>query len=100
MKNKKYYHLIIVLFWTIFFTNINYADDFEFNVTEIEILENGNLYKGLKRGTIQTNDGLFIDADEFIYNKLTNILEAEGNVKVNDINEDVLIFSDKILTIK
>ncbi len=96
MKNKKYYHLIIVLFWTIFFTNINYADDFEFNVTEIEILENGNLYKGLKRGTIQTNDGLLIDADEFIYNKLTNILEAEGNVKVNDINEDVLIFSDKI----
>ena len=60
-----------------------------------EILEKGNLYKGLKRGIITTNDGVNIKADNFTYNKITNVVEAEGKVKVEDVVNNYVIFSDK-----
>ena len=60
------------------------AEQFNFNITEIEILENGNLFKGIKRGTISSDTGIIINADYFEYNKLLNQLKAEGNVKIID----------------
>ena len=92
--------IIIILFIFISKINSTYADDFNFNVTEIEITDNGNFFKGVKRGTITTNDGIILDADEFEYNKKTNILNAKGNVKVNDQINNYYIFSDKITFFK
>ena len=68
MRNKLIKTIIILI---VFILKINstYADDFNFNVTEIEITDNGNFFKGLKRGTVTTNDGIVLDADEFDYNK-------------------------------
>ena len=61
-------------------------------ITEIEILNEGNLFKGLKRGTVTTNDGLIITANEFEYDKILNLLNARGNVKIEDkINDYYLI---------
>ena len=37
------------------------------------INEKGNIYKGLKRGTITSENGIIIDADTFEYNKVANI---------------------------
>ena len=37
-----------------------------------------------------------IDARNFEYNKLSNILNAEGKVKINNKKENYLIYSDKI----
>ena len=45
---------------------------------ELEILDNGNKLKGLKGGTVTTNDGIVFEADEFIYDKVLNILNANG----------------------
>ena len=73
MKNKKFYKLILILFLLIINLNLVYSEEFNFNVKEIEILNEGNLYKGLERGIIETDDGILIEADTFIYNKLTNI---------------------------
>ena len=42
-------------------------EQFNFDITEIEILENGNLFKGIKRGTITSNNGIIINADYFEY---------------------------------
>ena len=67
-------------------------DDFSFDVTEIEILDKGNLYKGLKRGIISTNEGIIIEANRFTYNKITNIVDAEGKVKVEDVVNNYTIF--------
>ena len=77
--------------------NLVNAEQFNFNVTEIEILNNGNLYKGLDRGSIETDDGIEINANTFIYNKITNIVEAEGKVKVEDKINEYTIFTDKAI---
>ena len=69
-------------------------DQFNFNVTEIEIYNKGNLYKGIKRGTITTKDGIILEANTFTYNKLTNIVDAEGQVKIEDVVNNYIIFSD------
>ena len=95
MKNKIAYRFIFILF----FLNINFnlvnSEEFNFNVKEIEILNEGNLYKGLNRGTIETDNDIIIIADSFIYNKLTNIINAEGKVKIEDRVNQNIIFSDK-----
>ena len=54
MRNKLIKTIIILI---IFITKINstYADDFNFNVTEIEISENGNVYKGINKGTVSSS---------------------------------------------
>ena len=36
-------------------------EQFDFKVSEIEILNNGNLFKGLNRGIIETDNGLIIE---------------------------------------
>ena len=40
-------------------------EQFNFDVSEIEILDNGNKVIGSKRGKITTNDGVIISADKF-----------------------------------
>ena len=95
MKNKMYKLILISVFCLIAFI-ANSEEQFNFDVTEIEITENGNKFKGKKKGKIISNDGVVIDADEFEYDKKLNILNASGNVKVNDTINKYLIFSEKI----
>ncbi len=96
MKNNFLYKLIIIVIFINFIQIAKSSEQFEFNVTEIEILENGNLYKGLKRGKIVSDDGTVLTADNFIYKKLTNVLTAEGNVEIKDDINNIRIFADKI----
>ncbi len=96
---NKFKILIFIIF--IFQSNILLAQDqFNFDVTEIEIKENGNKFFGLKRGTITTESGLVINADKFIYDKILNILDAEGNVKIIDKLNNYTIYTNKITYLK
>ena len=96
---NKFKILIFIIF--IFQSNILLAQDqFNFDVTEIEIKENGNKFFGLKRGTITTDSGLVINADKFIYDKILNILDAEGNVKIIDKLNNYTIYTNKITYLK
>ena len=96
---NKFKILIFILF--IFQFNILQAQDqFNFDVTEIEIKENGNKFFGLKRGTITTDSGLVINADRFIYDKILNILDAQGNVKIIDKLNNYTIYTNKITYLK
>ena len=82
MKNK-----VIIFFFTIFQLVIlnAYADDqISFDVTEIEILDGGNRIIGKNRGTINTNNGINIEADQFEFDKIKKILSAQGNVEIED----------------
>ncbi len=91
--SKKIFILII------FLISLNsYADEqFIFDVTEVQITDNGNKFIGTKRGTVKSNDGLIIDADQFEYNKKINILNATGNVKINDTINNFIIYTDEIV---
>ena len=96
---NKFKILIFIIF--IFQSNILLAQDqFNFDVTEIEIKENGNKFFGLKRGTITTDSGLVINADRFIYDKILNTLDAQGNVKIIDKFNNHTIYTNKITYLK
>ena len=60
MKNKLFKYSVIIFLSLIFFQKANSLDDFNFNVTTIEVLENGNVIKGLDKGIIKTNDGILL----------------------------------------
>ena len=96
MKNK------ILLILTLFSINFfliefsNAQDQFSFDVSEIEVLENGNKIIGSKRGKISTGDGIIIEADNFTYKKIENVLNANGNVIIDDTINDYKIYSNNI----
>ncbi len=95
MKNN--FKFLILIFLNIFVYFNSYAtEQFNFNVTEIEILDNGNKIIGSKKGIVTTNEGILINADKFIYNKSTNILQAIGSVEFNDSKNNYKIFADNI----
>ena len=95
MKNN-FLKSILITFFCFYIFDAYSQDQFNFDVTEIQIIENGNTFIGKKRGTISSSDGIIIKADEFEYNKKLNILKAKGNVKINDTLNDYIIFTDKI----
>ncbi|MDB9815524.1 organic solvent tolerance protein [Candidatus Pelagibacter sp.] len=71
-----------------------------FDVTEIEITEKGNKFKGLKKGVIKTDNGVIINSNTFSYIKNKNELNASGNVILNDKNKGIIIYSDNIFYLK
>ena len=97
MRNKYLSFLIFLIVSKLFFFSANSAEQFNFDITEIEILQNGDVIKGVKKGTVSTNDGIIITADTFIYKKLLNILSAEGNVTIKDSKKNLEIYSDNVV---
>ena len=55
---------------------------------------------GIKGGIARTVDGYEIIGENFVYNKLTNILKVSGNVKLINSNDDFTIFTDKATYLK
>ena len=60
-------------------------------------MQNGNKFVGTKRGTITSNNGIEINADEFEYDKKLNVLKARGNVQIVDEINNYEIFSQNII---
>ena len=100
MKNNKIIYLIIFyLFFCFGYLKAN--EQFSFDVTKVEISDNGNLFKGLNRGIAKTNnEQLIIIADFFEYNKITNILIAKGNVIVEDKVKNYILESNHLTYFK
>ena len=95
MKNNIYKIILLLIF---FLTSLNASgqEQFNFSVTEIDILENGNKFIGINRGVITSNDGIEINADKFEYDKKKNILKASGNVKIIDMINNYEIYTQNI----
>ena len=96
MKNR---YLLYLFFFYISFFNTSHvvADEFEFNVSEIILSDNGNIIE-TKKGTAKSLiDGINIDADTFLYNKSTSILTALGDVNITSIRNDYLIKTQSII---
>ena len=95
MKNSIYKIILLLNFFLISFSATG-QEQFNFSVTEIDILENGNKFIGSDRGVITSNDGIEINADKFEYNKKKNILKASGNVKIIDITNNYEIYTQNV----
>ena len=95
MKNSLY-KITLILFFLLFSFKANSLDQFNFDVTEVEIIDNGNKFIGKKRGKITTDQNIIIEADEFEYDKKLNILNAIGKIIINDTKKKIIINSDEI----
>jgi LPS-assembly protein len=100
MKNNYFQIFFAVIFCAIVFTSSNANDEFNFDVDEIEIKENGNKFFGKNGGVVTTEDGTIIKAKNFEYTKNTNILIATGNVEIIDEINKTIIYSEKITYFK
>ena len=95
MRNNIFKIFLFISFY-IFTVNANSVEEFNFDITEINITENGDKFTGDQRGTISSNDGIIIDADKFEYYKKKNILKASGNVKIIDKINNYEIYTQDI----
>ena len=96
MKNRYLLVYSILLINLLLNSTLKANDEFDFNITEIEISDNGNKIIGKNRGDISSKDGITIRADNFVYDKKLNILNAKGNVIIIDTSNDYKIFSEDI----
>ena len=69
-------------------------------MTEVEILEEGNIFIGKKEGTAISEDGTNIFAQNFYYDKSKNLLIASGNVKLVSDTKNITIFQIKLPILK
>ena len=102
MKNKMNLKKIIFIAFCLIltFTNTYSNESFTFDISEIEILNEGNKFIGKNGGTAITENGVTINAKNFEYDKLKNILYADTNVKIVDKLNDTTIFTEKITYLK
>ena len=96
MKNN-IFKLFATILLCFFVQNISFADQFNFDVSEVQILENGNKFIGTKKGKITTKEGIEIIANQFEYYKDKNILKANGDVKIFDNLNNYEIYTDQII---
>ena len=96
MRNK-FKFLIFILSFIYVFINYSFSSEiFNFDVKEIEIIDNGNRFLGKKGGTAKTIDGITISAENFDYEKIKNILIAIGDVQIYDPVNNLTIYTNKI----
>ena len=100
MKNRNKFTLIFFLISLFISNNTLSSESFNFDVTDIEIKENGNKFIGKNKGTAKSIDGTKIDANNFKYDKIKNILISSGNVKIFDPINNVTIYSDEVTYFK
>ena len=64
MKNKFVTFFLIFVFTLCNLSQVS-AEEFIFEVSDLEITENGNVYKGNNRGTIKTDNQLKLISNNF-----------------------------------
>ena len=99
MKNK----FIIIFFLILLSSTLSksiMAEEFIFEVNNLEITDNGNIYKGKSRGKIKVNTQLELISDNFEYYKKTNQLKASGNVQLYDFINNITINAESIFYFK
>ena len=97
MKNN--FFLISFYIFLSFFINIKIISSdeiFTFNVTELQMVQDGNIFKGIDGGEVSTSNGISIKANNFEYNKMKKLLLARINVKLDDPDKKISINADKI----
>ena len=99
MKNR-FIKILLVVILTLGSLEFVYGEEFTFEVSEIEIIDNGNIYKGNNRGKITTDTQTEIISNNFEYLKKTNRLEASGDVQLTDFKNNIIINAEKIFYLK
>ena len=75
MKNK-FITLLFVVILNLNPVNLTFADEFIFEVGNLELFQRKLIYNGSHRGTIKTNNQLELISNNFEYLKKTNNLRS------------------------
>ena len=97
---NKFLKITLVLIISLKFFSTSFAEEFVFEVTELKITDNGNIYKGINKGKITTETKAEITSDNFEYLKKINQLEAYGDAQILDIKNDITINAEQIFYLK
>ena len=100
MKNKIKYLLLSIFILSLNISTLLSDEIFNFNVSDIEITQNGNIFKGFNGGEAFTNNGVSIKANKFEYNKKTSLLISNGDVELQDKLKNITIEADEISYLK
>ena len=67
MKNN-FLKIVLILLLSLNFFYKTFSDEFNFNITELQVLDNGNIIKGINGGTVTSiNNNIVITANNFEY---------------------------------
>ena len=100
MKNNFKLIIFYLFLSLIVSSNISSSQVINFNVSEVEITDNGDIMKGYNGGQVTTNNGVKIKAQTFEYIKSKSLLQASGGVNFKDENKNINIRADKVLYFK
>ena len=96
MKNK-FKTLFKITFFYLLTICHAYSNEFNFNTSEIKILDNGNIINATNGIATSKDDGIEIEADKFQYIKNLSTIKATGNIKIVNLDNDILIKSQNII---
>ena len=97
MRSKIFLILFLALISNLsIIKSLNSEEIFNFNVTELEITNDGTVFTGSDGGEVYTNDGTSVTAENFEFNKITSLLVASNNAKLIDTSRDIVIYANKI----
>ena len=95
MKDK----ILLPFFWLIFnflFITNTFSEEIKFEANIIEFLDKDKKIIAEKNVKIFAYTGEVINADKMDYNKEIGIINAEGNILIENNNNDIKIYSDKL----
>ena len=94
MKNK-IKKLIFFLLLNIFILTNVIAQEISFEANSIELKDNDK--RIIAKNNVKIfNDKEVIYADEMDYNKLNQIITAKGNIRIENLEENIKVFSDEL----
>ena len=94
MKTKN-----LIIFICLFFILIQklFAEEVEFEASNMEIKDNGNIIFAYNSNTSIPNKNIYIKSKNVKYDKKKNIIIFTGKVLFNDTAKDIIIEGDKII---
>ena len=96
MKNKK---KLFFFCWVLLVICLEkaFSEQFSFEAKEIQITETGNMLSGKDDVKITSDNGIEINANNFLYNKKTLTLFVNGNVKIYDYENNLEIYGEEFV---
>ena len=96
MKDKILILFLSLIFKILFITN-TLGEEIKFEANVIEFLDKDKKIIAEKNVKIFSNTGVVINADKMDYNKEIGIINAEGKIIIENNDNDIKIYGDKLI---
>ena len=91
--------IIFLLFINLFISPYLIAEEINFEANSIELIEKDRRIIAKKNVKI-FNEKEIIYADEMDYNKVDQIIKAKGNIRIENLDQNIKILGDELIYVK